>query len=206
MQYKALLIDLDGVIRKWHSSDESIEVTYGLPIGSMRETAFSPDLVQPAITGAISDEEWRARIAERLSQKFVAARAVDAVTEWTSHPGTVDKITLSLLSACHSSLRLVLVTNATSRLPRDLLALGLSERFHEVVNSSQVGMAKPNKELFRVALERSGVTPAQALFIDDTAANVTSASSLGILSHAFTGHQAMSAFLRQAGVLRAEAP
>jgi putative hydrolase of the HAD superfamily len=172
----------------------------------MRETAFSPDLVQPAITGAISDEEWRARIAERLSQKFVAARAVDAVTEWTSHPGTVDKITLSLLSACHSSLRLVLVTNATSRLPRDLLALGLSERFHEVVNSSQVGMAKPNKELFRVALERSGVTPAQALFIDDTAANVTSASSLGILSHAFTGHQAMSAFLRQAGVLRAEAP
>jgi putative hydrolase of the HAD superfamily len=206
MQYKALLIDLDGVIRKWHSSDDSIEVTYGLPIGSMRETAFSPELAQPAITGAISDEEWRARIAEKLSHKFGAVRAVDAVTEWTSHPGTVDETTLSLLSACHSSLRLVLVTNATSRLPHDLLALGLSEHFHAVVNSSQVGVAKPSKELFRVALERSGATAAQALFIDDTAANVESASSLGILSHAFAGHQGMSAFLRQAGVLRAEAP
>jgi putative hydrolase of the HAD superfamily len=206
MKYKALLIDLDGVIRKWHSSDESIEGTYGLPIGSMREVAFSPELIEAAITGAISDEEWRARITEKLGHKFGAARAADAVAEWASHPGEVDELTLSLLSTCHSSLRLVLVTNATSRLPRDLLALGLSEHFHAVVNSSQVGVAKPSNEIFRVALERSGATPAQALFIDDTAANVESASSLGILSHAFIGHQRMSEFLHQAGVLRAEAP
>ena len=206
MKYKALLIDLDGVIRKWRPSDESIERAYGLPVGSMREVAFSPELAQPAITGAITDEEWRACIAEKLASKFGATRTVEAVAEWTSHPGVVDKMTLSLLSACPSSLRLVLVTNATSRLPRDLLALGLSEHFHAVVNSSQVGVAKPNKGIFGVALERSGATPAQALFIDDTAANVEAASLLGILSHAFDGHKGMSAFLRQAGVLRAEAP
>lgn len=205
MQYKALLIDLDGVLRKWRSSDESIEGLYGLPIGSIREIAFSPELVEPAITGAISDEQWRARIAEKLGYKFGAARAVDAVAEWASYTGKVDEMTLSLLSACHSSLRLVLVTNATSRLPQDLLALGLSEHFYAVVSSSQVGAAKPGKEIFRVALERSGATPAQALFIDDTAANVGSASSLGILSHEFAGHQRMFEFLRQAGVLRAEA-
>jgi putative hydrolase of the HAD superfamily len=206
MQYKALLIDLDGVIRRWQSSDESIEGAYGLPLGSIRQAAFSPELVEPAITGAISDEEWRACIAEKLGYKCGAARAVDAVAQWASHPGEVDEMTLSLLSACPSSLRLVLVTNATSRLPHDLLALGLSERFYAVVNSSQVGVAKPSKEIFGVALERSGATPAQALFIDDTVANVESASSLGILSHVFIGHHGMSAFLRQAGVLHAEAP
>jgi FMN phosphatase YigB (HAD superfamily) len=206
MQYKALLIDLDGVIRKWHSSDESIEGAYGLPIGSIREAAFSPELVEAAITGAISDEEWRARIAKKLDIRFGAARAVDAVAEWTSHPGELDEAILSLLGCCDSSLRLVLVTNATSRLPHDLSVLGLSEYFHAVVNSSQVRVTKPSREIFRVALERSGATPSEALFIDDTAANVESASSLGILSHAFAGHQGMSAFLRQAGVLRAEAP
>ena len=206
MKYKALLIDLDGVIRNWHSSDESIEGKYNLPIGSMRAVAFSRELVEPAITGAISDEEWRARIAEKLDYRFGARGAVDAVAEWTAHPGEVDGMTLSLLSACHSSIRLVLVTNATSRLPRDLQTLGLLDRFHAVVNSSQVRVAKPRTEIFRVALERSGATPAQALFIDDTAANVESAASLGIHSHAFVGHQGMSAFLRQAGVLRAEAP
>lgn len=199
------MIDLDGVIRKWHASDEPIEGKYGFPIGSIRAVAFAPELAGPAITGAISDEEWRARIAKELGYRFGAARATEAVTEWTSHPGQVDEMTLSLISECSSSLRLVLVTNATSRLPHDLLALGLSERFHAIVNSSQVGVAKPSKEVFRIALERSGATPAQALFIDDTAANVESASSLGILSHAFAGHQGMSAFLRQAGVLRAEA-
>lgn len=112
---------------------------------------------------------------------------------------------MSLLSACHGSLRLVLVTNATSRLPSDLSALGLSEHLHEVVNSSRVGVAKPSKEIFRVALDLSGTSPAQTLFIDDTAANVSAAASLGILCHLFAGHQGMSAFLRQAGVLRTDA-
>jgi putative hydrolase of the HAD superfamily len=206
MQYTTLLIDLDGVIRKWRLSNEPIEVAYGLPVGSLREAAFSPELIGPAIAGSISDEEWRAQIADKLSRTFGATRAAEAVAQWTSHPGEVDAMTLSILDRCPTSLRLVLVTNATSRLPRDLLTLGLSEYFHAVVNSSQVGVAKPGKEIFRVALEQSAATPAQALFIDDTAANVESASSLGILSHAFIDHDGMSAFLRQAGVLRAEVP
>lgn len=93
-------------------------------------------------------------------------------------------------------LKVVLVTNATSRLPHDLAALGLSQSFYCVVNSSEEGVAKPDPELLRVALARADASPEQALFVDDTIANVDAGRSLGILSHHFVGYEPMLAFLR----------
>jgi putative hydrolase of the HAD superfamily len=68
MQYNAILVDLDGVIRRWQSSDESIETACNLPIGSIRKIAFEPKLLNLAITGAITDEVWRDRIARQLHE------------------------------------------------------------------------------------------------------------------------------------------
>jgi putative hydrolase of the HAD superfamily len=205
VKYESILVDLDGVIRKWRPSDEEIEVAFGLPVGSIRKTAFSPELISPAITGAITDEEWREQTAEKLRREFGTSHAREAVAQWTSHPGEADQQVLSLLGARNASVKLVLVTNATSRLPRDLKTLGLLKHFHAIVNSSQVGVKKPSVEIFRIALERSDAVPEHTLFIDDTAANVAAATHLGILSHVFVGHTELSSFLRQAGVLRAEA-
>ncbi len=204
MQYEALLIDLDGVIRHWHPSDESIEIAHGLPIGSIRLTAFSPKLVWPALTGDVTDEEWRHRTAAELHRQFGAVRAAEAVAQWSVYTGNVDETTLSILNACSATLKIVLITNATSRLPQDLLALGLYDRFYGIVNSSQVGAAKPSEEIFRVALKRAAVTAEQALFIDDTAGHVEVAAGLGILGHVFCCHSEMASFLKQAGVLSVE--
>jgi len=205
VQYEAILVDLDGVIRHWKPSDESIETAFSLPTGSIRRAAFSPEIVDLAITGAIADEEWRERIAEKLHCQSSATHAREAVALWTEQPGAIDQKVLSLLKDCESSVKLVLVTNATSRLPHDLQALGLLEFFHAVVNSSQVGVKKPSEQIFRTALMQAGTVPERALFIDDTPSNIAAATSLGILSHAFVSHIELSSFLRQAGVLRAEA-
>ena len=205
MQYEAILVDLDGVIRHWKPSDESIEIAFSLPAGSIRRAAFSPEIIDLAITGAIADEEWRERIAGKLRCHSSATHAREAIALWTEQPGAIDQKVLSLLKGCESSIKLVLVTNATSRLQRDLQALGLLDFFHAVVNSSQVGAKKPSEQIFRAALTQAGTVPERALFIDDTPSNIAAATSLGILSHAFVSHIELSSFLRQAGVLRAEA-
>lgn len=205
MQYEAILVDLDGVIRHWQPSDESIETAFSLPAGSIRRAAFSPEIVDLAITGAIADEEWRERIAGKLRFQSSATHARQAVALWTEQPCAIDQKVLSLLKDCESSIKLVLVTNATSRLQRDLQALGLLEFFHAVVNSSQVGAKKPSEQIFRAALAQAGTVPERALFIDDTPSNIAAATSFGILSHAFVSHIELSSFLRQAGVLRVKA-
>jgi len=50
-----------------------------------------------------------------------------------------------------------------------------------VVDSSQVGMRKPNPAIFRLTLERlGGLAPERTVFLDDSEGNVNAARSLGI--------------------------
>ena len=58
----------------------------------------------------------------------------------------------------------------------------VDELFDFVVDSSEVGIRKPNPAIFERALEVGGHTPDQVLFLDDFAGNVAAAEALGIRS------------------------
>jgi putative hydrolase of the HAD superfamily len=93
------------------------------------------------------------------------------------------------------------VTNATSRLRQDLSQLGIADEFDFVVNSSEVGVVKPDRKIFKISLLRAGIEPAEALFIDDIAENVKAAEDFGITGHFFSSHAELLAFLRQLDVI-----
>lgn len=55
--------------------------------------------------------------------------------------------------------------------------------FQVIVDSSEVGVRKPDPRIFELALERlGGIAPERALFLDDAASNVEAARRLGIRS------------------------
>src|SRR5262245_51509287 len=55
------------------------------------------------------------------------------------------------------------------------------ELFQVIVDSSEVGMRKPDPRIFQLALARlGGVRPERALFLDDPASNVAAAEKLGL--------------------------
>ncbi len=55
--------------------------------------------------------------------------------------------------------------------------------FQVIVDSSEVGMRKPDPRIFELALARlGGIPPERALFLDDAASNVAAAEKLGIQS------------------------
>ena len=60
------------------------------------------------------------------------------------------------------------------------------DTFEHVTVSGAVGLAKPDPAIFHRHAADAGVEPAEALFIDDTAANVEVARQLGFHAHAFT--------------------
>ncbi|MFT4615199.1 MAG: putative hydrolase of the HAD superfamily, partial [Bacteroidia bacterium] len=60
--------------------------------------------------------------------------------------------------------------------------LPVDELFDFVVDSCEVGMRKPNPAIFEKALDIAGLTPDQALFLDDFEGNVIAASALNIRS------------------------
>ncbi len=58
--------------------------------------------------------------------------------------------------------------------------------FDVIVISAEEGLVKPDPEIFRRALSRLGVSPHQAIFVDDRPKNVQGAQQVGMRSILFT--------------------
>ena len=56
----------------------------------------------------------------------------------------------------------------------------LDELFEEVVDSSHVGMRKPDREIYELTCARMGIAPTEAVFVDDNADNVAAARAYGM--------------------------
>ena len=69
-----------------------------------------------------------------------------------------------------------LVSNATTRLERDLDALGLRAELDVVINSSRVGARKPDRRIFAAALDALGARG--GFFVDDNPGLVDAARAL----------------------------
>ena len=52
--------------------------------------------------------------------------------------------------------------------------------FHDIVDSHEVGMRKPNPAIYRLALARLGVEAHRTAFLDDAQSNVSAAIEVGI--------------------------
>lgn len=180
--FDALLCDFDGVLRLWDPDGmTALDRKAGLAEGTLASAAFRPELVDAAVTGRISDEQWRRRVAEDLAEVCGSpARAQDLVGGWSSLTGRVDAAVLELLTAIRGRVPVVLVSNATTRLETDLAALGLADAFDAVVNSSRAGVAKPDHRVFEAAAQAVGVPLRRCLFIDDTPGHVAAARTAGL--------------------------
>lgn len=180
----AVLCDVDGVLRHWDRETTArmeLEREYELPAGTIAAIAFAPELLTPAVTGQISDEEWRAGIAQQLTTRCGSVRRASQVIELWSRPlGRVDDEVLGLLALVRQSIPVALVSNATTRLERDLRLLGVADVIPLIVNSARIGAAKPDPAIYLASAERVGVAPSRCLFVDDTPANVQAAEGLGM--------------------------
>jgi putative hydrolase of the HAD superfamily len=77
---------------------------------------------------------------------------------------------------------------------------GLRDMFSAFFSSSYLGMAKPHKEIYRIAVEITQFRPDQCAFIDDRALNLECADLAGIRPIHFTDATQLRSSLRDLGV------
>ncbi len=200
---RVVLTDFDGVIRQWPAPfAQSIEERYGLERGSLARTAFDESIVGDAITGRVTDSEWRERVARRLGSHTDPATAAAAVAAWSASPGVVDAAALDVLQSVRSGAALGLVTNATTRLARDLSRLALDSAFDFVVSSAAIGCAKPSGCFYEHAARRCRCPRAEVVFVDDRPENVAAAIDFGFRGHHYRDPRTLKRVLRECGMIR----
>ena len=78
---------------------------------------------------------------------------------------------------------------------------GLGELFGIMVISAEVGLVKPQPEIFGLTLERLGVSAGRVLFIDDRQDNIDAASELGMATILYQGIEHLTEQLKTLSVI-----
>ncbi len=189
-QNQLIFCDFDGVIRHWDNAELfAREKSIGLESGYTFRHAFVLQQLLPAITGRVQDQLWRQQVQKSMAIEIGEEKAAELLQLWNTSKVSID---LELIAYFQESLpehKLALVTNATSKLNDDLANCGLSGAFDFVINSSEIGVAKPDLGYYTQAVAVTNANLEQSIFIDDSQKNVTAAEQFGLAAFYFEGSE-----------------
>jgi putative hydrolase of the HAD superfamily len=97
---------------------------------------------------------------------------------------------LAFIHKLRSRIRTGVISNSWLGSRRAMAKWITSEMFDAIIFSSEEKVRKPEAAIYRVALDRLGLAPDEAMFFDDFPENVDAAGRIGIEAFIFQGaHQ-----------------
>lgn len=176
---RGLLLDFGGVLTTeiWSSFDAFCRAE-GLPEGTVRRLfRDDPDALADLRlleTGEIAEAEFSARFGSRLG-----IEETDGLIERLFGGLAPEEVVIDAVREARSrGVRTGLISNSwgTGIYEPQLL----EELFDAVVISGEVGLHKPQPEIYLLGAERLGVEPEACVFVDDLRENVAGAEAVGM--------------------------
>jgi putative hydrolase of the HAD superfamily len=189
---RALVVDYGGVltepladaIAQWCAAEGVVPEEFAAVMKDWLATSYGEAALGSPVhaleRGELSIEEFERELARQL--RSVGGGTVEAAGLLTRmFAGFADPQPMmldALRRARSAGLRTALLSNSWGLdYPRD----GWDELFDAVVISGEVGMRKPEPEIYRLAATRLGVQAAECVFVDDLAPNVRGAVAVGMV-------------------------
>jgi epoxide hydrolase-like predicted phosphatase len=129
--------------------------------------------------GRLTPREFYERVIAKLGAKVGYDDFMAAYVDVFS----INQPVLEIMKRLRGKYRLVLVSNV------DVVRYGFIKKkfpelmvFDDYVLSYELGVMKPDPEIYRIALEKARALPAESVFIDDMMENIEGAEALGIRS------------------------
>ena len=208
---KGILIDFGGTIDSdgihWFNAfsdayamvaDVPKDLLWDAYVNTERTLGRNP-IIKPTDTFCKTLQTKIALQTEYLQSKGITITAQDTILDTcynkvVKHISTVSKPVLERIQ-----LPKVLVTNFYGNMHTVLEEFGLDHLFKEVVESSVVGVRKPDPEIFRLGVKALGLEPSETIMIGDSEEkDILPAASIGC--HTFkVGDRPLCHFLKSIG-------
>ncbi len=150
----------------------------GVPLAQIDDLVFGSPSARQATVGELTvDQHW---------QQVMAALGLplEMLPDFMAQFWSADVLNIQLADLIRSlrgRYKIGLLSNAWSNMRQVL-----DERFHvadlfdELIISAEVGLAKPDPRIYRLAVQRLNVQPSETVFIDDMLKNVEAARLEGL--------------------------
>ncbi|HEX6935483.1 MAG TPA: HAD family phosphatase [Actinomycetes bacterium] len=207
MRLRALVVDwggvltepLDSAIRAWAEID-GVEFEHYVDVmrtwlGPHQGELARDNPVAALERGEIEVPHFEEQLAQRLAQAAGReVRAVGLLQRMFDQFEHAPAMSALVLRARRAGLRTGLLSNSWgNEYPRE----GWDEMFDAIVISGEVGMRKPEPEIFAHALDLLGVLAEETVFVDDLAHNVQAAVELGLVGVHHTSYETTASELEE---------
>jgi putative hydrolase of the HAD superfamily len=204
-ELRALVVDWGGVLTRglheafsaWADDDDvdldSFAAAMRAWLGDAGESLARHNPVAALERGEVAvphfEEQLAARLRSRTGGPVPAEGLLGRMFEQLVHAPDMSAL---VLRARRAGLRTALLSNSWgNEYPRE----GWEEMFDAVVISGEVGMRKPEPEIFLHTCALLAVQPDECVFVDDLPANVRAAAALGMVGVQHTSYDETAAEL-----------
>ena len=199
---KTIFFDIGGVLIDIHpertyqylSDSADVEV-------SMVKESFPWDAHDQYERGIINNEDWFITYKESLPQPCCLKRS-DFWNAWKLLLGE-EKNTVNILEALNKQYSIWLLSNTNPKHIQDEIEKRylFPSLINGAVYSFDVGVRKPEKEIYEIAMQRANANPQECLFIDDLLENIQAAKQIGIEGIHFISSEQLKQELVHLGII-----
>lgn len=179
MTIRAVFFDLGGVILRteYQAPRQRLAERLNMTYEDLVRLVFENKSSQQASIGAISPEQhWD----EVLRLMHLPADQKDIVRNEFFGGDLLDVNLVDFIRSLRSGVKTGLISNAWLDLRHYITSQHFEDAFDEMIISAEVGVMKPDAGIYQMACAGVCVSPAEAVFVDDTARNVEGAKAVGM--------------------------
>jgi putative hydrolase of the HAD superfamily len=195
---KAFIFDFGGVLVRTedYSPRHAWDQRLGVPTGTVERVVHYSDLWIQAQLGRVAPQRYWRGVAEMLYMRDMSL-IEDLRRDFYSGDRLNYRVVQLARDIKDRGFPVALLSNDSIELEGRLRALELDTLFDPVLISARIGVMKPDLTAYRVTLQTLDVAPDEALFVDDSIANVRAAQSMGIQAVLFRAELDLRAELEQ---------
>ncbi len=197
-KFDVLLFDLGGVLIDFAGFDELTHLLPGATDRSeIRNRWIRSESVQLFERSAITPETFARRLVGEFKLELSPEEFIREFVSWARgpYPGAI-----SILRRLRATHRLACLSNS-NQLHTPLHRASIHPHVDTYYFSDEIGMVKPDHEVFAYVVRDLAVPPRRIAFFDDTSVNVEAARYVGLTAFLVDGIVEFEAQLQCLGVL-----
>ncbi|MFH0948979.1 MAG: HAD family phosphatase [Candidatus Aenigmatarchaeota archaeon] len=199
---KAVIFDMGGVVLDY-SMNMAYKYLSGMLETDIRKLKYTISCIEPEfMKGKINKYEFWKSVSRKLGIKYNRKLAS---TLWLRNYAVKSRMRKDVINIAirlkRNGYRTVMISNTI----KDHVAYNKKRRryrfFNPVILSCDVGMVKPDKNIYLLAAKRLKLKPRECVFIDDAKINVIGARKAGMKAIHFRNPRQLKVGLRRMNVI-----